>query len=67
MKKITVSKDRCIGCGACEGLCPDVFELQDDGFASATKDNYDELDDNQKSEVNDAASCCPTSAIEINE
>lgn len=28
--KYTVDQDMCIGCGACEGICPDVFGLKDD-------------------------------------
>jgi len=27
--KFTVNQDDCIGCGACESTCPDVFELVD--------------------------------------
>ncbi len=26
----TVDKDLCIGCGACMGTCPEVFEIGDD-------------------------------------
>ena len=37
MKKICVDKEKCIGCGACEGMEPDVFELGDDGFAESIK------------------------------
>jgi ferredoxin len=27
--KFTVDQELCIGCGACEGTCPEVFELVD--------------------------------------
>ena len=37
MKKIIVDKNKCIGCGACEGFEPDVFELNDEGLAEAIK------------------------------
>ena len=33
--KATVNED-CIGCGMCEGTCPDVFAINDDGVAEAT-------------------------------
>ena len=26
--KFSVDQELCIGCGACEGTCPEVFELQ---------------------------------------
>ncbi len=28
--KFKVDQELCIGCGACEGVCPEVFELDDD-------------------------------------
>jgi len=30
--------DKCIGCGMCEGICPEVFKIMPDGFAIAKKD-----------------------------
>lgn len=67
MEKICVDKDKCIGCGACESLEPDVFELGDDGFAEAIKDDYDKLSDEVKENVDDAIANCPTSAISTKE
>lgn len=63
MKKIIVSQDKCIGCGACEGLEPNVFELDDTGFATAKKSDYENLTDEVKESVNDAITSCPTNAI----
>jgi len=28
--KFNVDQDMCVGCGACEGTCPDVFGLVND-------------------------------------
>lgn len=67
MKKIIVDKNKCIGCGACEGFEPDVFELNDEGLAEAIKENYNELDTEVKENVDDAAANCPTSAIKVSE
>ena len=37
---VTVNKDLCIGCGACEGTCPvGAIKLGDDGKAECDKDN----------------------------
>ena len=32
--KFKVDKDACIGCGACQAICEDVFEITDDGYAT---------------------------------
>ena len=36
--KATVNED-CIGCGLCEGTCPDVFSISDDGVAVAIEED----------------------------
>lgn len=60
--KVKVVEDRCIGCGQCEASCPEVFQINDEGFAEVITDEYkEELVNNIKS----AASGCPTDAIEI--
>jgi ferredoxin len=56
--KITVDKEKCIGCGACAAVCPNSFEMKD-GKASA-KSEIEEITCEK-----DAASGCPVSAISI--
>ena len=31
---LKVNKDLCIGCGACQAVCPEVFEIEDDRLAT---------------------------------
>ena len=59
--KIRVNQEACIGCGACQALVPDIFEIDDNGLAIA-KDV--KIDEELKDEVIDAVEGCPTSAIE---
>lgn len=61
--KVNVNKDQCIGCGACQAIAPDVFEIGDDGFACVTG----EVTDSNKDEVIDASESCPTGAINTEE
>ena len=68
MKKITVKENQCIGCGACVGITDrKVFDFNDEDFAYAKEENFDELDEETKESVIDAKEGCPTDAIEIEE
>lgn len=60
--EVKVNKDACIGCGACQAVCPEVFELDDDGYAKTIKN---EIKDEEKDAVIEASEGCPTSAIEV--
>lgn len=57
--KVEVNRDTCIGCGACAAICPDVFELDDEGLSVAKKTKVEKEND----EVLDAVDSCPTGAI----
>jgi ferredoxin len=57
-----VDQDTCIGCGLCTAVCPEVFEMNDDGKAQASvNDISEELLDSAK----DAEEGCPVTAITI--
>ncbi len=64
MKKIKVNKDACIGCGMCQSICEEVFQIGDDGFAEVI---VDEIPENLEEEVMDALESCPTEAIVDND
>jgi len=53
--KLKINKDNCIGCGACVGVNPEAFVLNNDGKAEVIKevDNPDEM-----------IALCPGTAIE---
>jgi len=60
--KIEHDRENCIGCGACEGTCPDNWMMKDDSKASPKKTEIseEELESNQQ-----AASGCPVNVIHI--
>ena len=59
--KATVSED-CIGCGLCEGTCPEVFAIGDDGLAHAIEEEVPEAAEDAAQEASDG---CPVTAIEL--
>jgi len=59
--KVKVNKEKCIGCGLCLNLAPEVFELDEDN-KSRLREGAD-LEKNEK-EIKEAIQSCPVGAIE---
>lgn len=57
-----VDKDTCISCGLCPSICPDIFEMDDDGKAVG-KDI--EIPDDIVDSAKEAEESCPVSAIKV--
>ena len=62
--KLTVNKEKCIGCGQCVSICDSVFDFDDDNFAKVITDTISE--DNEDDAIS-AKESCPTAAIEEGE
>lgn len=60
-KKIVVNQDLCIGCGSCEAIAPDHFEVKDDGKSHVKKQYTPEDEDTIKEAIDN----CPVKAIEL--
>ncbi len=59
MVLITVDAGACEGCGTCEALCPDVFEIKDEKAWVIKDEGSDDCD------LEDAVQSCPTEAIQV--
>ena len=57
--KIKVNAENCIGCGACEAISEDLFEVSE-----ACKVKKEEVPAELEQAAKDAIDSCPTSAIE---
>ncbi len=59
--KVTIDKSKCIGCGACQAVCPAVFEIKEGKAIVKGK-----IEGKKKEkEVKEAADSCPVQAIKI--
>jgi ferredoxin len=58
--KLTVDEDRCAGHGMCLTLCPEVFEMTDDGWAVAAPG---EIPSELERAAREAIDNCPERAI----
>lgn len=55
---IKVDQDKCIGCGLCSGMCPDVFIMNADGKSEV-------LEQGNEACAKGAAESCPVNAITL--
>ena len=58
-KKAKVDQNICIGCGLCVNICPEGFELDDEGKASFTGEEC------RAEAIDEAAEECPVAAITV--
>ena len=59
--KASVDQEACIGCGVCVDICPEVFQMNDDGKSEAV----DAPGDEYRAKAEEAAGECPAEAIKI--
>lgn len=58
--KANVNQDKCIGCGACIGLCPEIFDFNDNGLA---QEKVNIIPKDKEETVKNAIDYCPVGAI----
>lgn len=58
--RVTVDEDRCAGHGMCLTLCPEVFDMTDDGWAVAEPEDVPE---GSEAAAREAIENCPERAI----
>lgn len=66
MSTVKVDQKECIGCGLCESMCPEVFELRDDG-KSYVKNQSGCGKGSEDCNCKSVAESCPAQAITYEE
>ena len=59
--KPKVDQEKCIGCGTCAAICPEVFELGAEGKAQEKEADYVAFENR----IKEAQDACPVEAINI--
>ena len=59
MAKVRVDKEKCIGCGACVAMLPEVFEMRE-GKSHVKNENGASIE-----KIKETAQLCPVGAIII--
>jgi len=59
MPKIKVDKEKCIGCGTCEALCPKVLKVAEDGKAKVLAADYAA----EAAGIKESIEACPVQCI----
>jgi len=63
--RVRIDEDACIGCGTCEEICPDVFEVVDD--VAHVKIGDKDVPKDLEALVREASESCPVEAIPLEE
>lgn len=59
---LTIDKNKCISCGACVNICPEIFAFNDQGKAEVSTESTDEIK-KFNNKIKEAIENCPVEAI----
>lgn len=64
--KVSIDQSLCITCGSCVAICPEVFEMKEDGTVDVKSEwKGKEIPAELQDKVREAHDLCPVTAIVI--
>ena len=64
--KVSIDPTKCVACGSCVAVCPEVFEMKEDGTVDVKGDlKGKDIPQELESKVREAHDMCPSTAIVI--
>ena len=67
--KVSIDKTKCVVCGSCVAICPEVFEMRDDGVVDVKMEyqGVEIAEPELQEKVRQAVDACPAMAIVVEE
>jgi len=66
--KVSIDKSKCSSCMSCVAICPEVFEMTEEGVVDVKKElQGKEIEESLVSKIKEAHMSCPSTAIVIEE
>ncbi len=67
--KVSIDKTKCAACGTCVAICPEVFEMKDDGTVDVKAEfqGVDITDPELMEKIKQAEMSCPSTAVVVEE
>lgn len=67
--KVKVISEKCLGCGTCASILPQIFELNENGISQVKSEYKDKIIKDSKliAKIEKVKDMCPHMAIEIEE
>ncbi|SFB15824.1 ferredoxin [Lentibacillus halodurans] len=69
-KYAIINQETCIGCGNCEEIAPDIFDLDEDGIAFVKADQNQgsvPITEDQLDNLIEAIEECPTDSVRLSD
>ena len=64
--KVSIDQTKCIACGSCVAICPEVFQMKEDGTVDVKEEfKGKDVPKELEAKVKEAHDICPTTAIVI--